>query len=144
MGLHGSVMYDACLSDNQVIRRHGDQLRPRVTSGMSDKSTTDSAAEDMTLGGGVTTRTDTHGRDAASAKASSSPPEATDSPDPSGEPPVVNSGQQEELNNQETRAQILLWAGQLGKGTLQYVSRTTVMLSINFCITRSYLYAVMV
>ena len=49
VGLCGSAMYEVQLSGNQVIRRHVDQLRSRVSS-----SDSDSTVEDL-ISGGTTT-----------------------------------------------------------------------------------------
>ena len=68
IGLCGSAMYDVQLSGNQVIHRHKDQLRSRVSS-----SDSDSTVEDLTSGGTTTLMAEPE-RDGANPDCSETPP----------------------------------------------------------------------
>jgi len=68
VGLRGSAMYDVQLSGNQVVRRHVDQLRSRVSSSESD-----STVKDLTSGGTTTLMAEPE-RDGANPDCSETPP----------------------------------------------------------------------
>jgi transposase InsO family protein len=107
IGQQGSVMYEIRLNDNREIRRHVDQLRPRVSTGESDASitdTTDSAVQDMAVGGGaVTETTEPETTEVAQNSSEATPPllaEATRSTDLPTDAPVVGSSQADESQEQ--------------------------------------------
>ena len=47
LNLEGSVMYQIRLNDNRVIRRHIDQMRPRVSGSQTTVPDTDDNVEDI-------------------------------------------------------------------------------------------------
>ena len=107
IGQQGSVMYKIRLNDNEEIRRHVDQLRPRVSTGESELSitdTTDSEVQDMAVGGGAVTEiTEPETTEVAQNSSEATPPllaEATRSTDLPTDAPVVGSSQADESQEQ--------------------------------------------
>jgi hypothetical protein len=100
-------MYDIHLNDNQEVRCHVDQLRPRVSTGESDASitdTTDSAVQDVTVGGGAGAETNEAETTEVAQNSSEATPlflaEATHLTDLPTDAPVVGSSQAEESQEQ--------------------------------------------